>query len=156
MDQLDPSVEEAILAGVGGWANLAGEGVSLATFAGFNGDGRFLVTLKDVPEPVPALSTVRFAEDDVGARIIVAFEKADARFPIILGRLQEGTAPEPRQRLAIDGERLVLRAEREIELRCGEASILLTRAGKILIRGNYVLTRSRGANKIKGAYVDIN
>jgi hypothetical protein len=41
-------------------------------------------------------------------------------------------------------------------LRCGESSIVLTRAGKVLIKGNYVLSRSRGANRIKGAYVDIN
>jgi hypothetical protein len=156
MDQLVPNVEEAILAGFGGWAKLFGGGVSLATFAGFNGDGQFLVSLDDVPEHAPALSTVRFAEDDVGARIVVSFEKGDVRFPIILGRLQERTAPKAQQSLKIDGERLVLCAEREIELRCGEASIVLTRAGKVLIRGNYVLTRSRGANKIKGAYVDIN
>jgi hypothetical protein len=156
MDQLDPNVEEAILAGVGGWAKLAREGVSFATFAGFNGDGHFLVSLDNIPEPAPALSTVRLAKNDVGARIVVAFEKGDVRLPIILGRLQERAAPGTQQSLKIDGERLVIRAEREIELRCGEASIVLTRAGKILIRGNYVLTRSRGANKIKGAFVDIN
>ncbi len=34
-----------------------------------------------------------------------------------------------------DGERLVLTAEKEIVLECGKASITLTRAGKILIRG---------------------
>jgi hypothetical protein len=56
----------------------------------------------------------------------------------------------------MDGERIVLHADRDIELRCGNASIVLTRAGKVLIKGNYVLTRSSGANKIKGAYVDIN
>ena len=41
-------------------------------------------------------------------------------------------------------------------LRCGDASITLTRAGKVLIKENYVLSRSRGCNKIKGAAVDIN
>ena len=56
----------------------------------------------------------------------------------------------------IDGERLVLQAEREIELRCGDASLVLTRAGKVILRGNYVVSRSRGVNKIKGAWVDIN
>ena len=41
-------------------------------------------------------------------------------------------------------------------MRCGEASITLTRAGKVLIRGAYVLSRSSGANRIKGAAVEIN
>jgi hypothetical protein len=55
-----------------------------------------------------------------------------------------------------DGERLVFSAEKEIVLRCGESSITLTRAGKILIRGAYVLTRSSGVNRIQGGSVQIN
>ena len=55
-----------------------------------------------------------------------------------------------------DDDRFVLSAEREIVLRCGDASITLTRAGKVLIKGTYILSRSSGYNKIKGAAVDIN
>jgi hypothetical protein len=55
-----------------------------------------------------------------------------------------------------DGERLVFSAEKEIVLRCGKSSITLTRAGKILIRGEYVLTRSSGVNRIQGGSVQIN
>ena len=47
-------------------------------------------------------------------------------------------------------------AESEIVLRCGEASITLTRAGKVLIRGTYLLSRSSGVNRIKGGSVQIN
>src|SRR5262245_27299472 len=53
-------------------------------------------------------------------------------------------------------ERLELVADREIVLRCGEASITLTRAGKIILRGTYVLSRSSGVNKIKGGSIQIN
>ena len=42
------------------------------------------------------------------------------------------------------------------ELRCGKASITLTRAGKVLIRGAYLLSRSSGVNRIKGGSVQIN
>jgi hypothetical protein len=55
-----------------------------------------------------------------------------------------------------DGERLVLTADKEIVLRCGEASITLTKAGKILIKGAYVLSRSSGTNRIQGGSVEIN
>ncbi len=55
-----------------------------------------------------------------------------------------------------DGERVLVTAEREIVLRCGEASLTLTRAGKVLIKGKYIVSRSSGYNKIKGAAVDIN
>jgi hypothetical protein len=53
-------------------------------------------------------------------------------------------------------ERIELVAEREIVLRCGDASLTLTRSGKILLRGTYVLSRASGVNKIKGGSVQIN
>lgn len=153
-DELESA--RAVLADVAGWAKLAGEGVSVATFAGFNDDGQFMVVLGDARNPVQALSTVGLAQSDAGAKIVVAFEKANVRCPIIIGRLHAGAAPATTAFLKIDGERVVLQAEQQIELRCGEASLVLTRAGKVMIRGNYVVSRSRGANKIKGAFVDIN
>lgn len=156
MDGIDLTNAQEILTGIAEWAKLAGEGVSIATFAGFNNDGQFLVALSEGLEPVKALSTVGLAEAEAGAKIVVGFDKGNVRAPIIIGRLHERQAPQAVPACRLDGDRMVLRAEREIELRCGEASIVLTRAGKVLIRGNYVLTRSRGANKIKGAFVDIN
>ena len=130
-------------------------GVSIASFAGLSNDGKFMISLGDHGEPRAALSTVALSACDAGARVVVAFADGDKTCPIIIGRLQEAPLPSPAV-CTLDGERLVLRAEREIELRCGDASIVLTRAGKVLIKGNFVLSRSRGANKIKGAYVDIN
>jgi hypothetical protein len=50
----------------------------------------------------------------------------------------------------------VLSAEREIVLHCGDASITLTRAGKVIIKGRYLISRSSGYNKVKGAAVEIN
>jgi hypothetical protein len=58
--------------------------------------------------------------------------------------------------VTLDGRRLELTAEQEIVLRCGEASLTLTRAGKVLIRGAYVCSRSSGQNRVKGATVHIN
>ena len=67
-------------------------------------------------------------------------------------------ASEPVERAADAAipERLELTAEREIVLRVGDASITLTRAGKIILRGTYVLSRSSGVNRIKGGSVQIN
>ncbi len=58
--------------------------------------------------------------------------------------------------MRVDGDRYLIRAEREIVLQCGDSSITLTRAGKVLIKGNYVVSYSTGYNRIKGATVDIN
>jgi len=44
----------------------------------------------------------------------------------------------------------------QLVLRCGRASITLTAAGKVLIEGAYVSSRSTGVNRIKGGSVQIN
>lgn len=66
----------------------------------------------------------------------------------------------PRSPLTIqvgaDGERVTLEASKEIVLRCGKSSLTLTRAGKIIIRGKYVLSDSSGVNRIQGGSVQIN
>lgn len=41
-------------------------------------------------------------------------------------------------------------------LRCGKASITLTRSGKIILRGTYISSRSSGVIRIKGGSVQIN
>jgi hypothetical protein len=55
-----------------------------------------------------------------------------------------------------DGERLVVSAREQLVLRCGKASITLTRAGRVIIRGESLLSRSSGVNRIKGGSVQIN
>lgn len=156
MEKVQYQNAQAVLSSVAEWSGVVGEGVALAVFAGFNADGHFMIRLGKQLNPVPALSTVSFQQSEVGTQIVVAFEHGVIRRPVIIGRLQEEPAKEPAPMFKVDSERVVLQAEREIELRCGDASIVLTRAGKVLIHGNFVMTRSRGANKIKGAYVDIN
>lgn len=102
------------------------------------------------------MSTIGLSNSDIGADIAVAYLNDDDETPIIIGRIQRANASEQNLTVKMDGERIVLHAGHDIELRCGDASIVLTRAGKVLIKGSYVLTRSSGANKIKGAFVDIN
>lgn len=83
------------------------------------------------------------------------FERGDARLPLIVGLIE--AAPVAQSRAAtIDGKRIVLTGEEEIELRCGEASISLKKNGKLVIRGAYVETRAKGTNRIKGGSVQIN
>jgi len=67
-----------------------------------------------------------------------------------------GTEPPNPLEVQVDGERVVLTAKHEIVLRCGKASITLTRAGKVLIHGEYLLSRASGVNRIKGGSVQIN
>jgi len=61
-----------------------------------------------------------------------------------------------RPEIRVDDDRLVIEAKREIVIRCGESSITLTRSGKILIRGQHIVSRSSGANLIRGATIEMN
>ena len=63
---------------------------------------------------------------------------------------------EPTETLRVDGKRVVIEGHEEITLSCGEASITLTKAGKILIRGTYLQSRSSGVNRILGGSVQVN
>jgi hypothetical protein len=115
-----------------------------------------------------ARSTVPLDASQTDREVVIGFECGNLAKPIILGMLwQPVDIPDPspairpdanRPPLAatVDGEQLIFSAEREIVLRCGEASLTLTRAGKVLIRGTYLLSRSSGVNRIKGGSVQIN
>jgi hypothetical protein len=111
-------------------------------------------------EPMVARSTVPIAQADVGREVLVAFEAGEARSPYIVGLLWELGQNSPIQakpiEAKVDGEQVVIEGKKEIVLKCGKASITLTRAGKVLIRGGYVLSRSSGVNRIKGGSVQVN
>lgn len=120
----------------------------------------------DVPlcpgQVLAARTTVHLRRDMIGHEVVVWFDGSDARVPIIMGVLapqgSSGAAVPANAGVTVqvDGERHLIQAEREIVLRCGDASITLTRAGKVIIQGHYILSRSTGYNKIKGAAIDIN
>lgn len=58
--------------------------------------------------------------------------------------------------LRVDGKRVAIEGADEIEIRCGEASITLRRNGKIIIKGTYVESSSKGVNRVKGGAIKIN
>ncbi len=133
-------------------------------------DGRPLVAFAGrLDESRVARSVIQLDRDAVSdlnalPPVAVMFENGDRSLPIIVGwihdRLVATTSPAnvvaaPETAL-VDGKRIVLRAETEIELVCGASSILLTSDGHVVIKGAQLLSRSSGANKIKGATVSIN
>lgn len=144
--------------------------VLLGTLVGLNDAGEPLVVhpLDPSGRPLRARSMVPLDATQVEREVVVAFESGDSKKPIILGLLwrpvgASALSPAPRPdadrppvEAEVDGDRLVFAAKNEIVLRCGEASITLTRAGKVLIRGSFLLSRSSGVNRIKGGSVQIN
>jgi hypothetical protein len=158
--------------------NLVARGVRIGRIAALSETGP-LVDFDGNPtnEPLPARSSVRITPADVDRSAILAFEESSLCRPVIIGLVEEsslvtdklppaaGNPQDPKAAVngdhpgfvvEADGRRLVVSAEQELVLRCGKSSVTLTKAGKILIRGSYLLSRSSGVNRIKGGSVQIN
>ncbi len=136
---------------IGRLADLAPDGTPLVDFPG------------NVEEaPLAALSAAAIGTEAVGQEVALLFADGDPRRPFVVGLLRQPASREVTVETdqpimaKVDGEELVISARKQIQLKCGRASITLTRAGKVLIRGAYLLSRSSGANRIKGGSVQIN
>ncbi len=134
--------------------------IVIGTIAMMNEAGEVFVDHDFNPagSPVRAELTVAIDAAAIGRRAALTFLGGDPMRPVVIGLLREAPATEASPAVVVqrDEERLVLSARQEIVLQCGKASITLTRAGKVLVRGAYVSLRSSGMQRITGASVHIN
>jgi hypothetical protein len=139
-------------------------GVMTGSLVGLSEEGRTpLVTYPGQPgtAAIAAQSIVDLHGAHIGRRLVIMFEAGDPLRPVIMGLLRhDGPWPLAQQpgtvELDVDGERLTIAATTQLVLRCGEASITLTKAGKVLIRGAYVSSASTGVNRITGGAIHLN
>lgn len=141
------------------------EGVVIGLFLSINNDGLPLVAFPGNPDEtaIVARSTAQMQSEDIGCEVALLFEGGNLRMPLIIGKIQQANSEQLAQKkkaatttAELDGESIVLSARQNITLKCGKASITLTKSGKIILRGAYLLSRSSGVNRIKGGSVQIN
>jgi len=137
--------------------------VVLGRLTGIDDDGRPLVEFlgNAAGRPLAALTTASVGPEAVGRDVALLFVDGDKSRPLLVGVVQQQTPDAPagdaeHAEARVDGRRVVITGRDEVVLKCGKASITLTRAGKVLIRGAYLLNRSSGVNRIKGGSVQIN
>lgn len=53
-------------------------------------------------------------------------------------------------------DELVLTSDKKITLSCGKSSITLYPNGKIVLKGDYILSDAEGVNRLAGGRIDIN
>ena len=150
-------------------ASIKADGIAIGTLLHMNADGSQIQV--QIPSlglgPLPAVSMVALGPQHLGQSLALGFEGANAHRPIVLGLMMqaqapmEATAPAPEAasqavRVTQNGHRVVVEAHTELELRCGEAVILLSEDGHIQIRGAYVTTHASASNRIRGGSVQIN
>ncbi|MEP5761898.1 MAG: DUF6484 domain-containing protein [Litoreibacter sp.] len=135
------------------------DGVVIGVILKMEGTVPFVVFAGNPAEfAVKALTTQLFEPSDVGSQVALSFEHGDAARPIILGKIL-GATEGPTRNVKLDDtppQPIDLTAQDELTLRCGKASITLTKEGKIILRGTYISSRSSGPNRIKGGSVHLN
>ena len=126
--------------------------VIVGTLTGFDG-GAPIVEYPHQDRDLVSLArtTVALADAQVGHAVVLAFEQGDAARPIVVGVLRPAEAS-----AETTPQRLVLTAGREVVLRSGKASLTLTRDGRVIIQGEYLVSRASGVNRIQGGSVQIN
>jgi Domain of unknown function (DUF6484) len=106
-----------------------------------------------------ALGVQRVGDEECSV-VVLGFEEDDPAKPVILGFVHDTLFAEEDsaacRRTAEAPRVIVLEARDSLELRCGESSITLDRAGRVRVKGTQVVSRSSGLQRIKGATVEIN
>ena len=125
-------------------------------------DGQLIVEIPDVQPgiDIQASAACSIDESDIGKKVALSFTVNNNQKPLVLGVIknpgQSALCHELQQSPARQPEKLVFDAQNEITLQCGKASLTLTRGGKIIIKGEYISSRSTGMHRIKGGAVHIN
>lgn len=157
--------------------------IVIGTLVEINKQGQPLVDFpgNSSAQALAAMTTLGLTQTHIGRQVALLFANGDLHSPVIMGMIhsplqdmlenfgqassENAIDAESQLELAnglnvedvlIDGKRIVFEAEEEIVLKCGESSITLTKAGKIMIRGKYLLNRSSGVNRIMGGSVQVN
>lgn len=87
----------------------------------------------------------------VGDRLLVQPLGPTER-PVVMGRIGPYGAPTP----AALAPHVAIESSQTLSLKCGESSIELRADGKVMIRGDDVLVRAKGTQRIRAGSVSIN
>lgn len=109
--------------------------------------------------PLRARSTVPLTPEHVGRQVLACRANRSGQ-AVIVGLLTElsgdGSAEAPALDLVVERRRVVVCAQTELVLRCGDASITLAADGKLTIRGVDVVSSASRTQRIRGGAVRIN
>ena len=148
------------------------------------GQPRVNFSLNPKSEPINAISTLALTHQQVSRQVALLFNQGDLSQPIVIGLIhsplqamldnfqqEQESAVEDKSlkedniemaanldtdNVCVDGKRLTFEATDQMVFKCGQSSITLTKEGKVLIRGKYLLNRSSGVNRIMGGSVQVN
>jgi hypothetical protein len=137
-------------------------GAQTGQLVSIDADGQAFVDFPGNPSgPIAArlaisdLGMAELLDEPEAPEVLLVFEDNDRARPIIVGRVRE-RLPSAGIEIHLRGRRFTVETDEEVELRCGDAKLRITRDGKVVVLGNDVVSRARRGNRIKGGTVNIN
>lgn len=133
------------------------EGVVIGIFLGFDGTAP-LVVFPGNPQDtaLPARSIAELSLEMIGTEVALLFEDGDPLKPLIVGKILGSARRASAHEVVRDDATVTVTGEQRVELRCGLASIILDRDGRITIRGSQVTSQASGTNRVRGSAVHLN
>lgn len=133
--------------------------VLLGRYTGVDAHGAPLVCYPGGPaRPVPAQTLVPPTDLSPQGWVALTLPRG-SQTPLILGQVRTGARTNERGvplAVVVEGDEIVLQADRKLTLRCGAATLTLTADGQVLTRGAYITSHASGTQRIRGAAVRIN
>lgn len=133
----------------------------IGVIVGFTQARAPIVAHPDTHEQLVGYSTVPLSDEDIGRKVLIVLARVEKCVPVIVGIIQQpANVRNAADGLKAEGTASALRldftAEKEITFTCGASSLTLTRAGKIILRGAFILSQASGVHRIQGGSVQIN
>jgi hypothetical protein len=144
------------------------EGAISGHLAGIDEEGRILFKDEVTQTPYPVVIGLSLSDDEVveaahlERRALVIKTGGQQLQHVLVALLRERITAEAREKdfsqlkTYVSGKAIHIGANNSLELKCGRSRITLHADGRIEINGDYLLSRSRGPIKLKGATIDIN
>ncbi|HDH0829065.1 TPA: hypothetical protein PIQ33_002747 [Klebsiella oxytoca] len=128
-----------------------------------NDSGKLQVQYTSAEKPVTALSLGIVDQTCIGRMCTIQFICGNPSHPVVTGILsdewftaQSQTVINQSESDDLDAKRVVLKAEQELVLQCGESKIILSADGLVQIRALYIDNQAQATLRLKGGSVQVN
>ncbi|WP_407067880.1 DUF6484 domain-containing protein [Mesorhizobium sp. M8A.F.Ca.ET.213.01.1.1] len=133
------------------------DGVVIGLLIGFEGGAPLVVFVGNPRDTaIAARSLTELGVSAIGSELALLFEEGDPTRPLVVGRIVDPAHKNRELQVVREGDRVVITGEERIELRCGLASIILEKDGRVTIRGSQLTSQASGTNRIRGGAVHLN
>lgn len=110
-----------------------------------------------------AVSICPLGKEDVGRTCAIQFIQGDFSRPLVMGLIHPTESIEATTRMDVgdmvltrQGKQVVIQADDELVLQCGESSIVMTAGGTVYIRALYIDSHAQATQRLRGGSVQVN